>query len=355
MHQRLYASVEGSTIQLTASGYDLDRLRTFYRPYYDLVETDPGRPYLVSVRLACRGIGGAEPAVTAMSNYLEPSVGRPSADGAATDFARPVADLRVRMSRARSQVEIEGRHPTHVDLQARTLVRDQLFGQIEKSSGWVVFHGAAVQRDGLGVAVLGPRNAGKTTSLLSLMAGGRYDFLSADRVKLRAAGNAVRLRGFPARCNVHRVAVETDPFLAPLASPRRFDTEGKVLIEIGELTGLAGVRQVAQAELAVVLLPDLRGDDSDLTVTRLTRADQINEAVSAQLMEGTPVDKHTHWLHYFPDTMPSLPGRLAAVLSRLPATVVVLAVRGSHAGYTSAIRDGTFDPLRVAGRDRRSR
>jgi hypothetical protein len=344
-----YASVGDQTVMLTADGYDLRRPQAFYRPYYELTIEKPAGTPLVHVHVRCTGRSADAPPVTAMGKYLEPSDPQhitSSPDGLV--FPRPVPDVTVRVSRKDKRIDIVGDHPTHVELQTRTLVRDQLLGQLEKLAGWVVFHAAAVQRAGAGVAFLGHRNAGKTSSLIALMSTGKYDFLSGDRVKLRLAASGPEMRGMPARCNLHRIALETDPFLRPLAAGRRYDAEDKCLVEVGDLTRLAGVDHVAGADLRALVLPNLSAGHRGVRAEVLTDADAIRRHLLEQVMEGTPADKHVHWLHYMPDTAVSLDARLRCVADQIVDKVPVIAVRSNYHEYVEAIRAGSFDPLDLA-------
>ena len=315
--QAMHATIDGETIELGSQGYDLERTRIFYQPYYELVPGRAAADPVATVQVTCTGRGVGAVPVTDMRMYLEPTVAQVPGEGGDQVFPRPVADLLVRSSPARRSIQIGGDHPLHVELQVRTLVRDQLLGQLEKLHGWVVFHAAAVHLDGAGIAFMGNRNAGKTSSLIALMSTGRYDFLSADRVKLRLSDGYPQMRGMPARCNLHRIALENDPFLRPLAGGRTYDFEGKCLVDVRDLTTLAGVRHVGSADLRLIVLPELSPQHEGLNVTVVRDSAEARRCVAEQLMEGTPVDKHVHWLHYFPDARASLPERLDSVLKQV--------------------------------------
>jgi hypothetical protein len=345
---RYHVEVDTDQVELTADGYDLRHTQEFYHPYYELRPGPASRP-IAAVHVACSGLRADDRPELAMLQYLASTQSRPeiTADGRTVEvFARPVPDLRIRMDRPARRIEIQGDHPVHVELQLRTLLRDQLLGQLEKARGWVVFHAAAVCRDGVGVAFMGDRNAGKTTSLVALMSTGRWHFLSADRVKLRPADDGVAMRGMPARCNIHRIALENDPFLRPLARGRRYDAEDKCLVDVADLTGLAGVLQHAAAPLRVLVLPRLDPQRRGLRTRVVTDAFTIRDLVAAQLMEGTAVDKHRHWLHYLPDSSGTLGDRLDRVLGVLARSVTVVTVDSSYHDYVDAIRSGKLDPLR---------
>jgi hypothetical protein len=340
-----HVAIDEQQVTLTSESYDLTRIRDFYRPYYDLLAGPAARPVAV-VHVACSGARAGEEPVLAMGRYLagsSPSV--QTVNGRQVElFARPVDDVRIRVDRAAGRIDVLGDHPVHVDLQVRTLVRDQLLGQLERARGWVVFHAAAVCRDDVGVAFMGDRNAGKTTSLIALMSTGQWDFLSGDRVKLLPDATGLQMRGMPARCNLHRVSIERDPFLQPLAAGRRYDAEDKCLIDVAELTTLAGVGHRAGARLRVLVLPTLHPRYGQLTWRVVTDATSARRLVAAQLMEGTPVDKHRHWLNYLPDQAATLTHRLGRVLDALVGSVTVVTVESSYARYVEAIRAGEFDP-----------
>jgi hypothetical protein len=323
-------------------------MQDFYHPYYRFAEDRPADGVVASVVIRCSGSAADSEPTTSMLSYLMPTPPDGVRIGSSPDevvFQRPVPDVTVRVLRSLRRIEIGGDHPVHVELQVRTLVRDQLLGQLEKLDGWVVFHAAAVHRDGVGIAFMGERNAGKTSSLIALMSTGNYDFLSADRVKLRPAEGSPQMRGMPARCNLHRIALETDPFLRPIADGRRYDAENKCLVDIADIARLAGVDHVGSTNLRLVVLPHLSEEHRGVEVEVVTDPDRGRSEVAAQLMEGMPVDKHTHWLNYFPDAGVSLQARLHAVLRQITSDVAVIRVRSNYHDYVEAIRAGSFDPF----------
>lgn len=345
---RLFATIGSETVEVSSDDYDLRRMQDFYHPYYRFTEDPPTDGAVASVQVRCSGSMADSTPTTSMLSYLLPTPSESVRIGSSPDelvFERPVPDVTVRMQRSTRHIEISGHHPVHVELQVRTLVRDQLLGQLEKLGGWIVFHAAAVQRDGVGIAFMGERNAGKTSSLIALMSTGKYDFLSADRVKLRPAEDSLGMRGMPARCNLHRITLETDPFLKPIAEGRRYDAENKCLVDVADIVGLAGVDHVGSANLRLIVLPHLSEGHHGVDVEVVTDPGRARSEVAAQLMEGMPVDKHTHWLNYFPDAGVSLKARLDAVLKQIASGAAVIRVRSNYHDYVDAIRSGTFDPL----------
>lgn len=153
------------------------------------------------------------------------------------------------------------------------------------------------------------------------------------------------MRGMPARCNLHRITIETDPFLRPIANGRRYDAEDKCLVDIADIVRLAGTSHVGSTNLRLVVLPRLSDEHRGVDVEVVTDPDRARSQVAAQLMEGMPVDKHVHWLNFFPDANVSLRARLDAVLRQITSDVVVIRVRSNYRDYVDAIRAGSFDPF----------
>ncbi len=241
-----------------------------------------------------------------------------------------------------------GQRATEVGLQARTLVRDQVFRQLEKRDGSVVFHASAIELNGVGVAFAGARNCGKTASLLAFLSRRKANLISCDRVKLCAKKRgAIAISGMPARCNIHRMALERDPFLRPLVCARsvRYDRDGKALVDARSLVGLAGVGQVAAAPLGVVVFPEVLSDRESLSCEWLEDRDELRRLMRENVMEGSRNDRHVHWLGCVPDPPVTLAERIERVLDGLGESVKCVRVRAGYERYVKAIGDGSFDPL----------
>lgn len=84
---------------------------------------------------------------------------------------------------------------------ALRVLREALTAKLEEA-GWVQFHGAAVERDGRTVLVLGDKGAGKTACALGLVASGRCRLLANDRVMIRDEPLGTALLPWPTPINV---------------------------------------------------------------------------------------------------------------------------------------------------------
>lgn len=57
--------------------------------------------------------------------------------------------------------------------------------------GWIPFHAAAFSFDGRGVAVIGKKFAGKTYTIFSLLENEKVNFVSNDKIFLKAFDNKI--------------------------------------------------------------------------------------------------------------------------------------------------------------------
>ncbi|MFI2615956.1 hypothetical protein [Streptomyces sp. NPDC018584] len=73
-------------------------------------------------------------------------------------------------------------------IQIIDFVRDLVI-RTEETAGTVVLHASAVRRDGEVYAVAGPKGAGKTTTLLSVLEHGGWDYFSGDKLFCRPDGD----------------------------------------------------------------------------------------------------------------------------------------------------------------------
>jgi hypothetical protein len=344
----LWASVHGSTVRIAGPAAQLDRLRHFYAPYYEL-RHDSASDADVEIVVCSEWHNDDRSAITDMRVFLRPS--KPTVVGERfACFSRPVTGIEVVCDRASGRILLKGRRATEVALQGRTLVRDQVFRQIEKLMGSVVFHASAIELEGLGVAFVGARNCGKTASLLAFLSKRRANLVSGDRVKLCAADNeTITMAGTPARCNIHRVALMHDPLLQSIASNSsvRYDREGKALVDAKSIVQSAGVKLLPAARLDVVMFPKIIPGPEPIHVERLTDSEEVKRLMRHNVIEGTRKDRHVHWLGLIPDPPSTLAERIEHVLERL-GRIAFVRVSGGYESYVRAIEGGLLDRLTPA-------
>lgn len=201
--------------------------------------------------------------------------------------------------------------------------------------GWAAFHAAAAAVGGQGVLIAGPSGAGKTTVLTALAAHRQADLVGSDRCLLTE--DAANVVGVPVSV---RIAGGTLSALGPHDGlpphellPTAFGTPHKVSCTPHDFARAFAARVRETAPLRLVLLPQLRDDEHDLSLTPLRPA-AAHEALSAACC--TPYDED--WLHpWFADRtlgVEELARRAAELVQQLTATVPVLAISaGVHATH----------------------
>jgi len=73
----------------------------------------------------------------------------------------------------------------------------------------LIIHGAAVSINGNGIIVTGPKGAGKTTFLLSLMHNKVYNYIANDRVVIRSENKQDFIKGIPTIVNIGKNTLES--------------------------------------------------------------------------------------------------------------------------------------------------
>ncbi len=63
--------------------------------------------------------------------------------------------------------------------------------------GWSYVHCGCLVSNGIGIGLVGPKGAGKTTTLLNVLLGNKYGFLANDKVAMQAKGAGIEVLGFP--------------------------------------------------------------------------------------------------------------------------------------------------------------
>ncbi|MET9381011.1 hypothetical protein ABZY09_07935 [Streptomyces sp. NPDC002928] len=312
----------------------LANLADFYRPYYALLPGPPPRTPDLTLTLLVNGPPAAGAACTDMRVYRS----RPELHGHGSGLAlyrRDRPDLVIAVDEARRDVLVLGSRTVEVGLQARVLLRDQLLQRIEHRAGFRIFHAAAAVRDDRGVAVLGDRNAGKTTTLLALLGAG-YDFVTADRLSVGPDGQGVVMAGVPARANVHAVAFGSGQPLDGLVEGADWPAavEGKVLVDVPALTGHFGVGAVPRARPGTLLLPQIDATAGSMQADVVRDPHQARELLSHNLLtDDSPGNTHRPWLRLPLPEAPRRTGAPTALLDRLVAQCRVMTVRGCYADY----------------------
>jgi hypothetical protein len=319
----------------------LDGLGHFYRPYYRLTARDPGTPDVTVVCVVREAPGRSGLPVTDMRVYRR----RPehhTATGTGGVFRRTRPDLEIEVDDAAGQVTVTGSTAREVELQARVLLRDQILQRIERSYGTVIFHGAAAARDGGAVLVLGDRNSGKTTALLTLMGRLGYDFVTADRASVRApdAGTPI-VSGVPARANIHAVNFEPGQALDGLRHGVDWDAEveGKVLVDADALATHLGVGVTPSAPLRTAVLPRLTPPGAPVRHAARTDPAAVAALLRRHVLEGAgPDNTHPAWLGWRPRIV-RRPDAVDTLLARIAERCRIVEFTGPRPAYVAWLRE----------------
>ncbi|MDQ6950876.1 MAG: HprK-related kinase B [Mariprofundales bacterium] len=87
--------------------------------------------------------------------------------------------------------------------------------------GWMICHAAALSQGEKSIAIAGFSGGGKSTAMLHLMADDRLNYITNDRLFIRAATDGVEVRGIPKLPRVNPGTLLHNPRLRPLLAPGR--------------------------------------------------------------------------------------------------------------------------------------
>lgn len=200
---------------------------------------------------------------------------------------------------------------------AARLVRQAITAQLLEN-GAVYAHTAALSRGGCGVLIAGHRNRGKTTTLLAALHHLGADYVTNDRLLLRAGSEADReLVGYvwPARLRAGIGTLSTLPHLADLVpaeqrlvpAKERWGSRPKVSVEPWHFARLlSGQAQVlGSVRPAMLVFPQLDPARTTVRVEQLARAQVCQELLHTRLFMTDPgrgPSSHiNHWLWPTPD------------------------------------------------------
>ena len=219
--------------------------------------------------------------------------------------------------------------------------------------GWIPMHSACASKNGRAICVSGQKAAGKTSTLLNLLARNGCDLVAVDKFLVRERGGAqLEVCGIPGKIGIRvgtavtqpRVltwlAEATDPFfpnisrddaehIAATNTPEQLRTRTeKILLTPAELTGLFGRSITPTAPLGLLLIPVF-----DLAVgeTRLARARPAE--VNRMLTEGyvSLLSKGEGFLRHFVALSDAvLEQRLATLLDTYVPSLAAYEVHQNH-------------------------
>lgn len=147
------------------------------------------------------------------------------------------------------------------------VVRAAILLQLE-AAGWSYLHAACLTRGGVGLAVTGPKCAGKTTLALQLLGRPGWRLVANDKLAVRPGGAGIEARGFPIRMGIRSGSLDVLPrskaSALRLASDERTDGS-RILVRPQLVASRFGTTVDRHTSLAVIVQPFF-----DPSVTRIT-------------------------------------------------------------------------------------
>lgn len=331
----------GQKINFFANGPFLEGVKKFYEPYYLFDREEFTNPNLSIFVYVEEGSPQKSDPITRMLVYLDESEKVQVVENIII-HDRAQTGIRVMLDRVRNRIYVVGTDLQELNLQLRTFIRDQIFREIEKANGVIVFHGSAVEKNDQAIAFMGVRNSGKTSSLIGLLAFEKYNILSFDRIKLNVVeGKDIKATGLVSRCNIHKIALETNPVLMPIQNRMNisYDDENKVLIPGDILSELTGTTTVPNSRLSLLVLPKIDNELSGMQMNVIEDEQFIRNVLEENLMEGNPEDKHRHWFHYYNTSAEIVQNQINNIIKVISKEVKAIEIRASYDTYMQAIKD----------------
>jgi hypothetical protein len=184
-----------------------------------------------------------------------------------------------RVSRRQPRVQIVARNDHASARVALMRVVRELAMIHARHAGRPLLHAAALEIDGRGIALVGPKRSGKTTLLLHLLRAPGARFVANDRVFVNLDGSPPQLTGLPSIVALRAGTLELFPefaaragglryaFWQTRAEARRNDGEHTLAegtdITPRQLCDLARVEPAVHAPLAALVFPQANGAGSE--------------------------------------------------------------------------------------------
>lgn len=183
---------------------------------------------------------------------------------------------------------------------------------VEQARGTLVLHASAVSRRWTHevVGIVGAKGAGKTTTMLSMVASGEYAYFSGDKLLLRLEDGELRVRGWPDYPHIGIGTLGSHPVLAArlgvalhAADGSPLAPEHKVLVPPRQLLQAIGASAIAAGRLSLLMLPDVgeRSRSGEIALDggekdRIGPADLFEwpHQFIAACWHGLPLARHGH-------------------------------------------------------------
>ncbi|MBL0388750.1 hypothetical protein JJB07_19295 [Tumebacillus sp. ITR2] len=194
--------------------------------------------------------------------------------------------------RVRRQTVLLGDDTSHLAIEARAILKDNLLQRMEEANGSVIFHSSAVSFDGKGFLVVGRKGAGKTTTLTgALLRKEDASFVSNDFVMLDSAN---RLHGWPEPIGISDFTCKLFD-MSPEQTEGLRTSKGKLIIPYRDIPSRLHVMIAPSVELQAVVLPT-----SDFTQpSGFYEVDPVEARAILEAECRTPHDpSRPHWLQY---------------------------------------------------------
>jgi len=232
--------------------------------------------------------------------------------------------------------------------QAHRLIREVLAKRRE-AQGQVLFHAAAVEVGGVGVLIVGPRGAGKTTLTLGLIEHHQAQYVANDRVYFGRDEAGFVVEPVPAIVRIgvgtclrhhwlrpwlageHPLTQEQDQLTArsawsqlAVAAPREiWENREKIVLTTRELCASANLVPRLESRPVVVLFPTIDRECGHGNLVPIPPAE-----AHARLRAESLVDEPTHpdWLHLRHEPLAAVSARADRLLGAFAEGATCLAV-----------------------------
>ncbi len=233
---------------------------------------------------------------------------------------------------------------------AMRVVRELAVARALGDPACTLLHAAAAAPSIGAVLFAGPREAGKTTVLASVVRATGAGVLTNDRTLLRRTADGWTAGGVPTIVNVRpgtlallpdfaaavaRVAAGPDRTVAEATAARtRGAADGPTKLSTAQLAAALGARLAPPMPLAAIVFPDPRAARDEIAIERLTGADAAHGIATARFAQHAERDVPTAFARLAGAARP--PGAEEALLARLALEVPCFAVRLGAAALGTA-------------------
>lgn len=231
----------------------------------------------------------------------------------------------------------------------------EYFSRMLERRGWIILHAGVVARDGAGIAFVGAKGSGKSTSIAAMLGWPGTDFIANDRAYVGLAGGRFKVLSWATTAKIgvgtayaslplrewlkstavfsypqeESTAEEREYFLRSTSDSERWSAKQKIELTPAEVTRTFGGEIQALANLDLIVFPRVTPQVDRVEVTELDES--AAQAILNHQCFTPQDDSYPDWIGLRLEDIETIESRRVELVRRLSLQTPMRSVRYSSA------------------------